>query len=221
MKINDICSRFNSGKSISPEKISNIGKYPVHGGNGIRGYPDNYNFDGECAVIGRQGAYCGNVKFFSGKGYMTEHAIVAVGNENTNTRFLAYKFGMINFGKYASQSAQPGLSVEMLANLTIDLPPKETQDKIAALLGAIDDKIALNKKINATLESMAKTLYDYWFVQFDFPDEHGRPYKSSGGKMIYSSELQPAGKSTHWKERLLSLVALATQRKLFLPMQKE
>lgn len=177
MKINDICSRFNSGKSISPEKISNIGKYPVHGGNGIRGYADNYNFDGECAVIGRQGAYCGNVKFFSGKGYMTEHAIVAVGNENTNTRFLAYKFGMMNFGKYASQSAQPGLSVEMLANLTIDLPPKETQDKIAALLGALDDKIALNKKINATLEAMAKTLYLHEFFR--------KPANGTIGEIIF------------------------------------
>ena len=56
-------------------------------------------------------------------------------------------------------------------------------------MDALDNKIALNKKINATLEAMAKTLYDYWFVQFDFPDENGKPYKTNGGKMIYSSEL--------------------------------
>ena len=159
MKIKDVCSRFNSGRPIASNKICDKGNFPVYGGNGIRGYTDNHNFDGECAVIGRQGAYCGNVKFFSGKAYMTEHAVVAVGNENANTRFLAYKFGIMNFGRYASQSAQPGLSVEMLASLPIDLPPKETQDKIAALLGALDDKIALNKKINATLEAMAKTIY--------------------------------------------------------------
>lgn len=189
MKINDVCSRFNSGKSISPKEISETGRYPVYGGNGIRGYTEKYNFSGECAVIGRQGAYCGNVKFFSGKGYMTEHAVVAVGNENADTRFLAYKFGLMNLGRYAGQSAQPGLSVEMLANLPIDLPPLTTQRKIAAMLGALDDKIALNKKINATLEAMAKTLYDYWFVQFDFPDDNGKPYKTSGGKMIYNSEL--------------------------------
>ena len=210
MKINDICSRFSSGKSISPEKIFETGKYPVYGGNGIRGYSDNYNFNGECAVIGRQGAYCCNVKFFSGKGYMTEHAVIAIGNKNTNTRFLAYKFGMMNFGKYASQSAQPGLSVEMLGNLEIDLPPRETQDRIAALLGALDDKIALNKKINATLEAMAKILYDYWFVQFDFPDENGKPYETSGGKMIYNSELSreiPVG----WEVLSLSVIAKVIQ----------
>lgn len=73
-----------------------------------------------------------------------------------------------------------------------------TQRRIGKLLDALNNKITLNKKINATLEAMAKTLYDYWFVQFDFPDEHGKPYKTSGGKMIYSSELGrdiPAG----WK----------------------
>jgi type I restriction enzyme S subunit len=64
-----------------------------------------------------------------------------------------------------------------------------TQRRIAEFLDALDDKIALNKKINATLEAMAKTLYDYWFVQFDFPDENGKPYKTSGGKMIYNAEL--------------------------------
>ena len=189
MKIKDVCSRFSSGDFISADKIYSFGNYPVYGGNGLRGYTDNYNFDGECAVIGRQGAYSGNVKFFSGKGHMTEHAIVAIGNENNNTRFLAYKFGLMNLGRYAGQSAQPGLSVETLLNLDIDLPSKDNQDKIATVLSYLDNKIELNKKINATLEAMAKTLYDYWFVQFDFPDENGKPYKTSGGKMIYNAEL--------------------------------
>ena len=203
MKIKDVCSRFSSGDFISADKIYNFGNYPVYGGNGLRGYTDNYNFDGECAIIGRQGAYSGNVKFFSGKGHMTEHAIVAIGNENNNTRFLAYKFGLMNLGRYAGQSAQPGLSVETLLNLDIDLPSKDNQDKIATVLSYLDNKISLNKKINATLEAMAKTLYDYWFVQFDFPDKNGKPYKTSGGKMIYNAELGreiPAG----WKARNLS-----------------
>ena len=196
MKIKDVCSRFSSGDFISADKIYSFGNYPVYGGNGLRGYTDNYNFDGECAIIGRQGAYSGNVKFFSGKGHMTEHAIVAIGNENNNTRFLAYKFGLMNLGRYAGQSAQPGLSVETLLNLDIDLPSKDNQDKIATVLSYLDNKIELNKKINATLEAMAKTLYDYWFVQFDFPDENGKPYKTSGGKMVYNAELGreiPAG----------------------------
>lgn len=67
---------------------------------------------------------------------------------------------------------------------------KPTQQKIAAVLSTLDAKIALNNRINAELESMAKTLYDYWFVQFDFPDKNGKPYKSSGGKMVYNQKLK-------------------------------
>src|SRR5688572_15403727 len=64
------------------------------------------------------------------------------------------------------------------------------QQKIAAVLSAIDAKIDLNNRINAELEALAKTIYDYWFVQFDFPDTEGRPYKSSGGKMVWNDALK-------------------------------
>jgi len=80
----------------------------------------------------------------------------------------------------------------------VPLPPLCEQQKIAAVLSALDAKIDCNNRINAELEAMAKTLYDYWFVQFDFPDKNGKPYKSSGGKMIYNPTLKreiPAG----WK----------------------
>ena len=73
---------------------------------------------------------------------------------------------------------------------------KEIQNKLANILSLIDDKIILNTRMNAELEAMAKQLYDYWFVQFDFPDENGNPYKSSGGKMVYNPTLKreiPAG----------------------------
>ncbi|MGN7029651.1 restriction endonuclease subunit S, partial [Neisseria sp. P0001.S003] len=78
---------------------------------------------------------------------------------------------------YQGQSAQPGLSVNTLSKIELKLPDKKTQDSIFSLLSALDKKIALNKQINARLEEMAKTLYDYWFVQFDFPDANGKPYK--------------------------------------------
>lgn len=72
----------------------------------------------------------------------------------------------------------------------IIVPNKNTQQKIAKVLSDLDSKIELNNKINAELEAMAKTLYDYWFVQFDFPDKNGKPYKSSGGKMVWNEELK-------------------------------
>ncbi|CDL83955.1 restriction endonuclease subunit S [Xenorhabdus szentirmaii] len=72
----------------------------------------------------------------------------------------------------------------------INTPPINEQRKISKVLRKIDDKIELNNSINSELESMAKTLYDYWFVQFDFPDANGKPYKSSGGKMAYNQILK-------------------------------
>ena len=82
------------------------------------------------------------------------------------------------------------LNISSLKELKIPLHIFEEQRKIANILSAIDDKIQINNQINQELEAMAKTLYDYWFVQFDFPDQNGKPYKSSGGKMVYHPELK-------------------------------
>lgn len=82
------------------------------------------------------------------------------------------------------------LNISSLKELKILLHNFEEQSKIATILSSIDDKISLNNQINQELEAMAKILYDYWFVQFDFPDQNGKPYKSSGGKMVYHPELK-------------------------------
>jgi type I restriction enzyme S subunit len=96
----------------------------------------------------------------------------------------------------SSQSSQPNLNLDLLGRLQFELKALEDQRQIAAVLSALDAKIDCNNRINAELEAMAKTLYDYWFVQFNFPDANGNPYKSSGGKMVYNSPLKreiPAG----------------------------
>lgn len=93
-------------------------------------------------------------------------------------------------------SSYPSINPSDLANLNLSFPPFSEQKKIASVLSTLDEKIALNRRINAKLEQMAKRLYDYWFVQFDFPNSDGKPYKSSGGKMAYNAELKreiPAG----------------------------
>ena len=89
----------------------------------------------------------------------------------------------------ASGTKQRNISPDNIYDVTVYVPELHLQEKIGSVLYSIEKKINLNKKINATLEAMAKTLYDYWFVQFDFPDENGKPYKTSGGKMIYNAEL--------------------------------
>ena len=77
-----------------------------------------------------------------------------------------------------------------MANIPLYLPPKKAQQKVASVLSSFDSKIELNNKINTELEAMAKTIYDFWFVQFDFPNAKGKPYKSSGGKMVWNETLK-------------------------------
>jgi len=93
--------------------------------------------------------------------------------------------------KQAVGATMPNLNTSILAGFPLNVPPrKETQHQIAAVLVALDSKIDCNNRINAELEVMAQTLYDYWFVQFDFPDANGNPYRSSGGKMTYNATLK-------------------------------
>ena len=101
----------------------------------------------------------------------------------------------------------PGLG--FIRNFEIEIPDLPTQKKIANVLSCIDDKIVLNNKTNTELENMAKTIYDYWFTQFDFPDKNGHPYKTSGGQMVYNETLKreiPAG----WEVGKLSEIANIT-----------
>jgi type I restriction enzyme S subunit len=112
--------------------------------------------------------------------------------------FMHYVFTYIRraIQNSATGSIQDNINIEYLTSLKFKIPLKDYQDKIAAVLSALDAKIACNNRINAELEAMAKTLYDYWFVQFNFPDANGKPYKSSGGKMVYNATLKreiPAG----------------------------
>ena len=95
------------------------------------------------------------------------------------------------FACNASGSGQRyALSVEALNSFPVPIIPLHEQKQIGEIFSALDKKIELNKRINQNLEAMAKQLYDYWFVQFDFPNEEGKPYKSSGGEMVWNEKLK-------------------------------
>lgn len=87
-------------------------------------------------------------------------------------------------------AVQKALTIDFLKTVKITLPSLDNQRKLISVLKSIDKKLKINNQINQELEAMAKTLYDYWFVQFDFPDQNGNPFKSSGGKMVYNPELK-------------------------------
>ena len=130
-----------------------------------------------------------------------------------NPVYLAYFLKTNEFQKQiygiVGGSAIPTLSQEDLASLIVRVPNENIQNTIADILDSLDGKIELNKKINDNLEAMAKQLYDYWFVQFDFPNEEGKPYKSSGGAMVWNEKLKreiPKG----WNNGVLSDVANIT-----------
>ena len=171
-KLADVCSRLRSGKGIKSDSVLDAGPYPVIGGNGIRGYANESNFKGECAVIGRQGAYCGNVRFYEGEAYMTEHAVVVVGNELADTRFLACLLSLMHLGNLSAQSAQPGISVQTLSKQIVSLPSIDYQKRVSAVIKSLDDKIEVNRRINENLEQQAQALFKSWFVDFEpFKDQ--------------------------------------------------
>lgn len=124
----------------------------------------------------------------------TEFIVLRAKNE-TNPEFLYYFAISPDFRKRAIEcmegtSGRQRVNENTLKTLELPIPEPQTQQSIATVLSALDKKIALNKQINARLEEMAKTLYDYWFVQFDFPDASGKPYKSSGGEMVFDETLK-------------------------------
>ncbi|WP_118791243.1 restriction endonuclease subunit S [Neisseria lactamica] len=115
-------------------------------------------------------------------------------NAETDSHFLFYALFRDDFFIHAMKGAKgtkmPRGDKAQIMEFKIPVFDLKTQQSIAAVLSALDKKIALNKQINARLEQMAKTLYDYWFVQFDFPDANGKPYKSSGGEMVFDETLK-------------------------------
>lgn len=177
-RIADVFDRFSSGKNITEEKISDSGQYPVYGGNGLRGYTNTSNFNGECILIGRQGAKCGNVRYFNGEGYMTDHAIVGVCKSNHNTQFMNYALASLNLNRLSGQAAQPGLSVGMLKKQKILLPSLENQTKIANIIFGYNNVIENNNKRINLLEQMAENLYKEWFVRFRFPNHETTEFEN-------------------------------------------
>ena len=134
-----------------------------------------------------------------------------------NPVYLAYFLKTDEFQKQiygiVGGSAIPTLSQEDLASLIVRVPNENIQNTIADILDSLDGKIELNKLINDNLEAMAKQLYDYWFVQFDFPNEDGKPYKSSGGAMVWNNKLKreiPVG----WSVKNLGQIATSYQQGL-------
>ena len=149
-------------------------------------------FPKDTILVAMYGATAGKTSILNINACTNQAVCAILPSENVNNIFLKYKLDSIYdyLVQISSGSARDNLSQKVIQDLEINLPLLETQQKIAKILSDIDDKIEVLHQINDNLAELAKTIYDYWFVQFDFPDENGKPYKSSGGKMVYNNVLK-------------------------------
>jgi len=133
-------AKLRSGESITSEQIGSSDEYPVFGGNGLRGYTAAYTHEGDFPLIGRQGALCGCVNFASGRFWASEHAVVAAPLNGHHSTWLFYVLSSMNLGQYSQSAAQPGLSVDVISNLVVPVPPTEQQRAIADFLDRETEK---------------------------------------------------------------------------------
>lgn len=193
-KLGDICDIFAGGdapKNVTTER-SEKNCIPIYSNGivneGLYGYTDVAKITSKAFTVSARGTI--GISFKRNEPYYPIVRLLSVipKNNNVDLDYLYYNSKMLIFKK--DGSVQQQLTVPMLSEVEIKIPSIEYQRKIASVLSSLDNKIALNRRINAKLEQIAKRLYDYWFVQFDFPDKNGKPYKSSGGKMVWNEVLK-------------------------------
>jgi len=196
---------FKRGYDL-PAHSREAGSYPVLSSSGISGYHSKYKAEGEGIVTGRYGTL-GEMYYVNEKYWPHNTALYVTSFKGNHPKYIYYLLKCLGRIRTSDKSAVPGVNRNELHEMVIPfVDEKNQQVKIAAVLSVLDKKIELNKHINTELEAMAKTLYDYWFVQFDFPDQNGKPYKSAGGKMVYNETLKrevPAG----WRDDSLWSIA--------------
>ena len=196
VKIKDICKIVSGGDkpstvSTAPTNECNV---PIYGNaldkEGLYGFTNFSTIDEEAITIAARGSNCG-ASFLRKKPFVPIVRLLTLipDKEKILPEYLYYVIKNTNFK--STGSGQPQITIPQVSECEINITEDINKQKnISAVLYAIDKKIELNKKINDELEAIAKTLYDYWFLQFEFPNEEGKPYKSSGGKMVWNEELK-------------------------------
>jgi len=199
-RLGDILN-FKRGYDL-PAHRRGEGLYPVISSSGISGYHSEYKVEGEGVITGRYGTL-GEVYYVNGKYWPHNTALYVTDFKGNFPKYVYYLLSSLGKMKPSDKSTVPGVNRNELHELTVPYITTDKQINIASVLSALDAKIEVNNRINAELDTIAKTVYDYWFMQFDFPNQNGKPYKSSGGKMEYNAALKreiPFG----WEVKTLS-----------------
>ena len=185
------CLELQRGYDLTSSQMQG-GEVAVVGSNGIIGYHNSQRSNSPCITVGRSGSV-GKVHYYEQQTWAHNTALFVKDFKGNNPKYLYYLLKNLHLDNIFEKGSSviPSLDRKLVHSLVVPFH-KEINDqrKIVAVLSAIDHKIELNKQINDNLEAIAKQLYDYWFVQFDFPNEEGKPYKSSGGAMVWNDKLK-------------------------------
>ena len=170
--LGELTDNFDSIRVPVKQADRRAGPYPYYGASGIVDSIDDYLFDGEYLLIAEDGenlrtrntpiAFLANGKF-----WVNNHAHIVRGNHKANTRYLMYALSALDISGYLTGSTMPKLTQGNMNRIRMLAPPLPEQRAIANILGTLDDKIELNRRMNVTLESMARALFKSWFVDFD------------------------------------------------------
>lgn len=200
VKFRDFAS-INAGQSPKSEYYSKNEGIPFLQGNRTFGrlYPEIDTYTKKVTKIAQKGdilmsvrAPVGDLNFAKEK-VCIGRGLAAISAKDNNNKFLFYclMYNIENLIKQSGGTTYNSVNKDIINDFDLVMPiTLDERLRVANILSTIDKKIELNNQINSELESMAKLIYDYWFVQYDFLDENGKPYKSSGGKMVYNGELK-------------------------------
>lgn len=168
----------------------NKGDIPLYGSGGLMSHVDEALYSGEAILLPRKGTLS-NIMYVNESFWTVDTMYYAVVNDKLADAFYLYSYlSQLDLSNLDSGSTLPSMTKSAYESIVVKLPDLNIQKAVANILFNLRKKLEINNQINQELEAMAKTLYDYWFVQFDFPDQNGKPYKSSGGKMVYHPELK-------------------------------
>ena len=170
--LGELTDNFDAIRVPVKQADRRLGPYPYYGASGIVDRIDNYLFNGEYLLIAEDGenlrtrntpiAFLANGKF-----WVNNHAHIVRGNHKTNTQYLMYALSEVDISGYLTGSTMPKLTQGNMNRISLLTPPLPEQRAIAHILGTLDDKIELNRRMNETLEAMAQALFKSWFVDFD------------------------------------------------------
>ena len=177
-------------KNGSDYKSLGKGNVPVYGTGGIMTFVDSFLYDGESVLLPRKGTL-DNVMYVNGRFWTVDTMYWTIVNtDKVLPLYLYYYLSLLDMSSRDSGSTLPSMTFDAYYTLDIDIPSIDVQQRVIDTISPIDEKIRNNDEINDNLLKMARSIYNYWFIQFDFPNDSHMPYKTSGGALSWDAQIK-------------------------------